>query len=119
MNIFQQIWKWLTTRACKLPENENSGGDIIRKYRVETELGVAKAVHATYSYVQTGGVDAVDKMTKKLLDCVLEPLPDTAEAILKAAIETKVRSWVLTATAGLPSEAIVVSRLMVILLELP
>lgn len=117
--MFKKIWVWLRDRVFHLPQDENSGGDLIRKYRAETELGVAAAVHATYSYVQTGGVDAVDRMTKKLLDNLLKPIPDGLEAILKAAIETKVRSWVLTATAGLPDEAIVVSRLMVILLGLP
>ncbi len=117
--MFKKIWVWLRDRVFHLPEDENSGGDVIRKHPAEMEIAVAYAVRATYGQVRNGGPGAIDRMAAKLLDSVVEPLPDWEEAILRAAAVTKVKGWVLQATAGMPSEAIVVARIMVILVGLP
>lgn len=118
MSVFQQIWKWFRYRVCKLPENRNSGGDLIRKYEPQVRSNVTKVIDRLYQEADHNS-RVIVWYADTLISQIIAPLPDGIEAIVKALTLNEVASWLSEVIEKKLGRDAAIEYIMNKLLELP
>lgn len=116
--MLKQIWTWLTRRVFKLPEKQNSGGDIIRNNPELVRKGLVLGVGEIWE-LKDKGENATKVYASKLISRVIEPLPDGIEEIVKVLAVPKACEWIEDAFTMKLSKDQAVNFIMAKLVKLP